>query len=479
MLLKTAIGEVNGLRYLIDNLEILSAPGKRVLLNTTMVIHGKTIEAELLLVEQMINALNEPEKAGALDKTAIKLMQVRDIKGTLKNLSAQNTLDDIELFELKHFILLSEEINTILQQAGIAFIVLPHLAPALSLLDPEQNRTPSFYIYDCYSAELAQTRKAIKHLKNEQERLPNDTTAKQLERLREIACNEEDKIRQTLSEQLYMNHEALDNALSQIAHIDILLAKAKQAIKLNLCKPETSEAESSFHGLFNPQLKALHDNTGKRYQPIDIELHNNPCLITGANMAGKTVLLKTVALAQYLFQFGFYIPAQKATMSPVKAILFCIDDEQSELSGLSSYAAEILKVNHIIKTAKSNHHLLVLIDELARTTNPLEGSAIVTAVIDILSRHHIRSLITTHYSGLSVNCRKLRVKGFVEGMDGQVVTRDNIGNFIDYSLINDDKGNVPHEALQIAEILGVDPELVSLARNNINALKINTPITDK
>jgi DNA mismatch repair ATPase MutS len=479
MLLKTVISEFNGLRYLIDNLEIMSAPGRRVLFSTEMMTHRNAIEQELSFIEQVIAALNITEKANALDKAAVKLMQVRDLKGTLKNLAAHNTLDDIELFELKHFILLSEEIRSILQHAGIAIVLLPNLAPALSVLDPEQNRIPSFYIYDSYSTELAQTRKAIKHLKNQQELLPNDTTATELDQLREKACNEEDRIRQLLSEQLYMHHAALENALNQIAHLDLLQAKAKQAIKLNLCKPEVTEAESCFSGIFNPQLKALHVNTGKRYQPIDIELYNNPCLITGANMAGKTVLLKTVALAQYLFQFGFYVPAQKATMSPVKAILFCIDDEQSELSGLSSYAAEILKVNHIIKTAKTNHHLLVLIDELARTTNPLEGSAIVTAVAEILSRHHIRSLITTHYSGLTVNCRKLRVKGFVEGMAGQIVNRDNISDFIDYSLVNDDKGSVPHEALQIAEILGVDQELVNLARNNINTLKTNTQTTDK
>jgi DNA mismatch repair ATPase MutS len=105
----------------------------------------------------------------------------------------------------------------------------------------------------------------------------------------------------------------------------------------------------------------------------------------------------------------------------------------------------------------------VLIDELARTTNPTEGRAIVGAVAKHLDNQNLKVLITTHYGGLKVQCRKLRVKGFREDIGDAKITPNNIGDFIDYSLVEDDGVNVPHEALRIAKILGVDEEIVKQA----------------
>jgi DNA mismatch repair protein MutS2 len=86
-----------------------------------------------------------------------------------------------------------------------------------------------------------------------------------------------------------------------------------------------------------------------------------------------------------------------------------MDDEQSELKGLSSFASEMLKINAIIHAAKTGNHILALIDEPARTTNPVEGQALVNALVDMLQEHKVQSLLTTHYSGIQSDCRRLRV----------------------------------------------------------------------
>ena len=80
---------------------------------------------------------------------------------------------------------------------------------------------------------------------------------------------------------------------------------------------------------------------------------------------------------------------------------------------------------------KKQSPLLLLIDELARTTNPTEGRAIVSAVANYFNQLNVKAVITTHYGGLSTQCRKLRVKGFVEDSDQSQVTLQNIGDFID------------------------------------------------
>ena len=115
-------------------------------------------------------------------------------------------------------------------------------------------------------------------------------------------------------------------------------------------------------------------------------------------MAGKTVLLKSVQLAQYLMQFGFYVPARRAGMPLVEQVLTSIGADQDELNGLSSYAAEMLRVDEMIRQVRQRSKILVLIDELARTTNPVEGRAIVNGVVDFLTTHRVMAMVTTHYN---------------------------------------------------------------------------------
>ena len=73
-------------------------------------------------------------------------------------------------------------------------------------------------------------------------------------------------------------------------------------------------------------------------------------------------------------------------------------------------------------------------------------------------------MITTHYSQLGVECRRLRVKGFVENMADMPLTAQTINRFIDYSLVTDTSDEVPQEALRIAELLDCHPEMIRQAR---------------
>ena len=123
----------------------------------------------------------------------------------------------------------------------------------------------------------------------------------------------------------------------------------------------------------------------------------------------------------------------------------------------------MLRVNAIVQDVKAGKNALILIDELARTTNPTEGKAIANAMLDFLTDKGARSLITSHYSGIKARCKKMRVKGFVkEYVKGQL-TINNINEFIDYSLIEDTHDSAPQEAMRIARILGVDEELLDKA----------------
>lgn len=184
-------------------------------------------------------------------------------------------------------------------------------------------------------------------------------------------------------------------------------------------------------------------------------------------MAGKTILLKSLWLCQYLIQFGFFIPAQKAQVILVEDILTSIGDHQNEHEGLSSYASEIILLNEIIQKVKQGKEYLVLVDELARTTNPTEGVALVDSFLNIMSNKSSYSITTTHYSGIKTECYRLRVKGFIPNKTQTKLSLKDIPNQIDYSLIEDKEQKVPNEALNLASLLGIDEEFIEKARELI------------
>ncbi len=454
---REVVAHTNGLQFLMEDLDLRSPMGRRYLLDSKMMCNEEEIAAELTLVDRTVEAIEV--NPNLISKIQNKLAQLRDIRGSVNNLIGNLVLDDVELFEIKVFSLVVQEIEELQKEGKQNILAVPDVSQLIRLLDPQNTKIPSFYIYDNYSLELAEARKELKLAKSKNADLEAFFT-----KMKKI----EGIVREELCTKISQYGNDLANALNQLAHLDLLIAKAVQVRKWSLNKAEISKGKNLYTGMFNPMIKNELANQNKEYQAIDIDLEQSVCLITGANMAGKTVVLKTLALCQYLFQFGFFVPAKSAQISIVDKVMISVGDEQSELNGLSSFASEMLNVSHMVKDSKNQNNALILIDELARTTNPVEGLAIVNAVADIFYQGKIKSVITTHYSGLKSKFRKLRVKGLDKDLGANVITHKNINSYMDYSLVEDLEGEVPHEALRIASLLGIDKEIIERAQNHLN-----------
>lgn len=183
-------------------------------------------------------------------------------------------------------------------------------------------------------------------------------------------------------------------------------------------------------------------------------------------MSGKTVLLKSLSLSQHLFQFGFYVPAEKAQIAISDRIFCLIDDQQNERHGLSSFATELLNMNTIIETVKQGSRTLVLVDELARTTNPEEGKQLVNAFVEMMQRYHTMAVVTTHYGNIPAQCRRLRVKGLSLPTLPAHITPKDLNRYMDYALEETTATDVPTEALRIAEFFHIDQEFLELAKSH-------------
>ena len=439
-LLRDHIESPCGLRYMIDNLELQSGYSRRWLLDMPMM----TTEKELRQAYRMLVAFIEfVERVDTpyINTIQFRLQGLKDIRTTIKNLGHQAVLDDIELFEVKHLAILAVDVAERMKTHQMDQAVqIPDLSEVISILDPDGLKMASFYVYDSYCQELRDLRVQMRQHPEQQEDLL-------------AACAEiEEGVRRDLSQQLYRFAKSLEEAQVALAKIDMNLAKALQMKQLGLCFPTISKDDTShYEAMFHPQVKDALEMRKRTFQPVTLTFGQKPTLITGANMGGKTVVLKTLTLCQYLFQYGFGIPAAKADIAVKDEIYFCIGDEQSIEKGLSSFAAEMKNIDAVIKASRENRKIVALIDEPARTTNPTEGTALVSALVKVLRGDNVSLVMTTHYDIEPTDAHCLRVKGFDNGT-------------MNYELVEVQDGEVPHEALNIAESLGIDGEWISEAR---------------
>jgi DNA mismatch repair protein MutS2 len=189
--------------------------------------------------------------------------------------------------------------------------------------------------------------------------------------------------------------------------------------------------------------------------PIDLELGPLRALvISGPNTGGKTVALKTLGLAAVLHQCGLRPPADEAALPVFDEILVDIGDEQSIAMSLSTFSAHVRNIVEILERASKES--LVLLDELAAGTDPVEGAALAQAVLGRLAGQARLTVTTSHYAEL---------KEWASGADGAA----NAATGLDpetteplYEIVLGRPGT--SHALQTAERLGLPAEVVDAAK---------------
>lgn len=447
MKFKDVIKEFSHLRWVYENMQFSTTMGRELLLNTSFSCNTEILNNIYSELQQFID--KNSDNKGWFDKIKVILSHIRDIQGTISRTKKGEILDEIELFELKQF---AYNVSLL---AKLDIDGINPIDEVFLLLDPDNSGVVNFYIYSSYSKEIQLLREKLKQEKDENV----------IEEIYLQIAQEEEVVRRELSQKLATHYDDLHSSINRIAEVDLIIAKCEFISHEQMTRPQfVGYKKCHFLGLFNPYLRSIIDS----YQSVDISLTDAPIIITGANMSGKSMLLKSVALAQYLVQFGFYAPASTVEISVVDKIHLLMGDYQQESVGLSSYAAEITEVSNIINDIEKGGKHLVLIDELARTTSPIEGVAIVNATAEIMANQKTMSLITTHYNVAQKGIRKLRVRGFVEDLHPETVTIKNISQFIDYSLFEvHNNEHFDSEAIRIAEILNINDKLINLSKKYV------------
>ncbi|MCX7591953.1 MAG: endonuclease MutS2 [Kiritimatiellae bacterium] len=221
----------------------------------------------------------------------------------------------------------------------------------------------------------------------------------ELECLRLDERDEVHRVLGTLTDRVRERIDTIRRNFETLQLYDTAYAVSAWAVRYGCTIPawgENLRLVAARHPLLQHRLET--EGRGTELVPLDLEVPpgKNVILITGSNTGGKTVALKTIGLLTMMAHAGLPVPAAAGTTIPSFAdILSDIGDEQSIEQSLSTFSAHL---GNIVETlaAAGKAPCLVLLDELGAGTDPLEGGALASAILDALSKTAGLTFATTH-----------------------------------------------------------------------------------
>jgi len=223
------------------------------------------------------------------------------------------------------------------------------------------------------------------------------------------------KVMRELTEQLRNFHTPLSQYFSLVVQMDVIMAKAKVAVKMNAHLPFVDPMPKvDVMDARHPLLYLYNAASGKKTIPFSLKLQGDEriLVISGPNAGGKTVCMKTVGLLQMMLQSGFLVTVDgNSRFGIFKNILVDIGDSQSLEFELSTYSSRLKNMKVFLE--KSSEDSLFLIDEFGTGTDPALGGALAEAILEDLNYKKSVGIITTHYMNLKVLADK--TKGIING----------------------------------------------------------------
>ena len=435
------------------------------------------LETELSNLNKL--SLNYEEVKSDINAIRRIFMQMKDVRGSIK-FGRDNTLSDIELFEIKILLMQLEKLKPVVERVAdelrlCGFFMEP-VSIAVDILDPDGRRIPTFSIYDEYSDTLREIRKKKRDIELrmqsdealfeelKDERL--DITAKEEK--------EERRIREELSIKLRPYFDTVINNINTVARFDLLIEKHRVSKLYPSCLPQITKDTLILKDTTNPYICDILESKGLKFTPVSIEMGLGTTVLTGANMGGKSVTLKTVALNTYLALCGFFVYAVSASIPAFDEIIMISEESQSVAKGLSSFGAQIVELKNLLNEIE-NKFVFAILDEFARGTNPKEGESLVRGLVSLLNTKKTVSLLVTHFDHVAeLSKSHYQVKGLQgvseERISSSLLTKSDddakitaISGFMNYGIFKVDKdAKPPKEALMICRLLGLQNELLDI-----------------
>lgn len=468
--------EMEGFSFVMGLIDTVSPFGTQKKRNLKVYSTQEELSKELKKTKEFSVKVVELEET--CEKLRSYLRELKDIRALVDAASKNQVLTVVDLFELKYFLQRMHKVEALWKEFEEEDLLperLPHLT---RILDPKGENLSTFYIYEEYDDALRWVRdekrameKRIRQAKSEDEK-----NALFLER-RVLLQKEEEaeyQVRKELSRTVSKEADKLYHSMEVLGQMDFLLAKARVAKQYGCSLPKLdSSIPMTMQGAWHPYFQHLLEKRGKKMTKISIELKPGSTALTGANMGGKSMALKTIHLNAVLVKYGLLPFAEEMSCPFFKEVHLLHDDQEEVRQGLSSFGGEVLKIREILSSLSEMPSLIIL-DEPARGTNPVEGTAIVGGLLNHFKNKHHFLLIATHFDLHELmGIYRYQVKGLKEhsfgediqkSVDNSHVLVDRLQEKMDYSLEKWDGSKATGDAVRIAEYLGFTEELTKEIR---------------
>ncbi len=259
----------------------------------------------------------------------------------------------------------------------------------------------------------------------------------------------------------------LQSTARALATLDVLSALAETAARRNFVRPvlhdgDEIEIKSGRH----PVVEAF---LAGSFVPNDTYLNNSTdrvLILTGANMGGKSTILRQIALIQILAQIGSYVPASAARLPIVDRIWTRVGASDDLASGRSTFMVEMTETASILHNATPRS--LVLLDEIGRGTSTFDGLSIAWAVAEYLhnsSEHSAKTVFATHYHEMTE---------LAENLPGaknlQISATEKDGNVVFLHKLQPGKASKSY-GIAVARLAGLPQPVIERAKDVLRKLE--------
>ena len=264
----------------------------------------------------------------------------------------------------------------------------------------------------------------------------------------------EKKIFNELVEQIKDQAKLILKLSHNIAFIDVLQSLAWTSQQEGLTRPQVEETKVlNIKNGWHPLIKA---NIQDQFVCHDLLLDEEKYfgLITGPNMAGKTTVMREMAIIQFLTQIGCFVPAQSAQVGLVDYIFSRLGASDDIIKGQSTFMVEMSETAEIIRHASENS--LIILDEIGRGTSTYDGLSIAWSLVEYFVKHtKALTLFSTHYHELIE-----LVESLPSAKNLTVKTINENGNvqFL-YKLI--EQGATQSFGIHVAKLAGLPKEILN------------------
>lgn len=218
-------------------------------------------------------------------------------------------------------------------------------------------------------------------------------------------------------------HERIEELIKDLYELDVYIAVSDVSREKGFAYAKAVDKDEQFidlKGVYHPFIPGAVAND------VYIAKDKNVFFLTGANMAGKSTLMKSIATSVYLGQMGFPVAAKEMTFSVHDGIYTSINVPDNLAMGYSHFYAEVLRVKHVAQEVASGKQLLIIFDELFKGTNVKDAYDGTVAIVDAFSRKRGTFIISTHImeagETLRQNNQKLFFRYLPTVMDGHIPT---------------------------------------------------------